>query len=68
MIKRYSAFTLCWCAFVVIAGAALSAGGCAMYNIEQNSRNGPSCEEKGSSGNLILKKECKIEMQPKPTE
>ncbi|WP_180766280.1 hypothetical protein [Vibrio parahaemolyticus] len=41
-------------------------GGCSNYHIEQNSRNGmSSCEEKGSSGNLILKKECTIDLSPK---
>ena len=46
--------------------AVLFAGGCTNYHVEQNSRNGmSSCEEKNSSGNLILKKECKIDLLPK---
>ncbi|HHY0486662.1 TPA: hypothetical protein ACVU4X_003299 [Vibrio parahaemolyticus] len=46
--------------------AVLLAGGCTSYHVEQNSRNGmASCAEKNSSGNLILKKECKIEVESK---
>lgn len=46
--------------------AVLIAGGCTSYHVEQNSRNGmSSCEEKNSSGNIILKKECKFEVEPK---
>ncbi|AYF15010.1 hypothetical protein H327_05460 [Vibrio parahaemolyticus 3324] len=46
--------------------SVLLAGGCTSYHVEQNSRNGmASCGEKGSSGNIILKKECKIEVDPK---
>ncbi|EKC5520928.1 hypothetical protein OP256_001292 [Vibrio parahaemolyticus] len=50
---------------VLLMLAVLLASGCTSYHVEQNSRNGmASCEEKNSSGNIILKKECKIEVNP----
>ena len=45
----------------LLLATCLFAGGCTSYHVEQNSRNGmASCAEKGSSGNLIFKKECTI--------
>ncbi|EGQ8054291.1 TPA: hypothetical protein ACY4PQ_001735 [Vibrio parahaemolyticus] len=39
--------------------------GCTSYHVEQNSRNGTtSCGEKGAHGNIILKKECNIKVEP----
>ncbi len=49
--------------------SVLLVGGCTSYHVEQNSRNGmASCGEKGTSGNVILKKECKIQVDSKPTK
>ncbi|WP_165312998.1 hypothetical protein [Vibrio ziniensis] len=44
-------------------------GGCTNYHVEQNSRNGmTSCSEKGTTGNLVLKRECSIKVEPKPAK